>query len=154
MQLQDRIDKARAKAAEINASIIEADRKIEAYKELTVYVKNYQQYKNISDAYKNSKNKEKFFEAHESQLMIFETAEREIRFKGFDPAKVTYEQIMEGIEKFKRQEIEARTEYMAVSKDLSDMEQQMRMMREYLGREDLSSKERHKSSLKENAHSR
>ncbi|MBQ9605947.1 MAG: hypothetical protein IJV16_02070 [Lachnospiraceae bacterium] len=58
--------------------------------------------------------------------------EREIQSKGLDPAKVTYEQIMEGIEKLKRQKIEAQTEYIAVSKDLRDMEQQMEMMDGYL----------------------
>ena len=95
-------------------------------------VRNYEQYKNIGTAYKNVKNKEKFFEAHESQLMIFEAGEREIRAKGLDPGKISYEQILDGIEKLKRQKKEVQTEYSTISKELRNMEQDMKMIQSYL----------------------
>ena len=136
MQLQERIDNARAEAAKIKAAVVESDRKIGVYKELAVYVKNYRQYKRVTEAYDASKNKERFFEAHESQLMIYEAAEREIRSKGLDPSRVAYIQIMDGIKKLNENKEEAQVEYKAVSKDLSDMEHQMDMMRTYMNKQE------------------
>ena len=69
---------------------MEIDRKLTALKELAVNVRNYEQYKNIGTGYKNAKNKESFFEAYESQLIILEAGEREIRAKGLDPGKISY----------------------------------------------------------------
>lgn len=132
VQLQEKIDKARGDAAELKASVMETDRKISAYKELAVSIRNYGEYRKIGMAYGRAKDKERFFEAHESQLMIFEAAEREIRSKGLDPEKVSYEQVMDGIEKLKQRKNGTQSEYRAVSKDLRDMEKQMEMMQEYL----------------------
>ena len=92
--------------------------------------------KNIGTGYKNAKNKESFFEAHESQLMIFEAGEREIRAKGLDPGKISYEQVMDGIEVLNQKRKEAMGKYRDVSKELRNMEQQMEMMRKYLGKDE------------------
>ena len=99
-------------------------------------VRNYEQYKNIGTGYKNAKNKESFFEAHESQFMILEAAEREIRSKWMDPENVSYEQVKEGIEKLTQRKKEVQSEYRTVSGNLQDMEKQMKMMRKYLGKDE------------------
>lgn len=49
-------------------------------------------------AYHRAKNKESFYELNESNLRIFEAAECFINPRVLDPEKVTYEQIMNGIE--------------------------------------------------------
>ena len=134
VQLQNKIDKTRAKAAKAKAAIMVTEGKIEAYKELSVYAKNYRQYKKVSDAYERSGDKEKFFETHESQLMIYDAAERQIRAMGLNPAKVTYEKVMGEIKRLSEQKKEAQAEYRDVSKELRDMEKQMGMMREYIAR--------------------
>ena len=136
VQLQERIDKTRSEVSDLNTSVMEIDRRLTALKELAVNVRNYEQYKNIGTAYKNVKNKEKFFEAHESQLMIFEAGEREIRAKGLDPGKISYEQVMDGIEVLNQKRKEAMGKYRDVSKEIRDMEQQMEMMKEYIHREE------------------
>lgn len=70
VQLQRKIDDEKKKASELKASIAETEKKIETFKELAVYVKNYRLYKKVAVAYKKAKDKEKFYEEHESQLMI------------------------------------------------------------------------------------
>ena len=137
VQLQDRLDKARIKAATIREAVMAAERKIETYKELSVYVKNYRQYKKVSEAYARAGDKEKFFEAHESQLMIFDAAEREIRSMGLDPVKVTYEQVLGKIEKLAAQKKEVQAEYRAVSKEIKSMEKQLELMRDYISKNDI-----------------
>ena len=137
IQLQDRIDKARTKAAEVKEAVMAAERKIATYKELSVYVKNYRQYKKVSDAYARAGDKERFFEAHESQLMIFDAAEREIRSMGIDPVKVTYERVLAEIEQVSGKKKEAQAKYRSVSKDLRNMEKQLKMMQEYISRNDI-----------------
>ena len=136
LQLQEKIDKARAEVSDLNTSVMEIDRRLTALKELAVNVRNYEQYKNIGTAYKNARNKERFFEAHESQLMIFEAGEREIRAKGLDPGKISYSQVMDGIEVLNQKRKEAMGKYRDVSKEFRAMEQQMEMMKEYIHREE------------------
>ena len=73
-------------------------------------------------------------------MIIFEAAEREIRAKGLNPAKITYEQVVEGIEKLKEQRKSVQTEYRSLSKDLK---QQLEMMKEYLDKnENINTNER------------
>ena len=132
VQLQEKIDSARKEASGIQASIVEIDKKILTLKELAVSVRNYQDNRKYADAYKKARNKEKFYENHESQMIIFEAAEGEIRAKGLDPAKVTYEQVIEGIDKLKEQRKSVQAEYRSLSKDLSEKEQQLEMIKEYL----------------------
>ncbi|MBQ9359913.1 MAG: relaxase/mobilization nuclease domain-containing protein [Lachnospiraceae bacterium] len=111
VQLQEKIDAARKEAADIQASIVEINKKLRTLKELAVSIRSYQDSRKYVDAYKKARNKEKFYENHESQMIIFEAAEREIRAKGLDPAKVTYEQVIEGIEKLNAQKKSAQAEY-------------------------------------------
>ena len=152
VQLQEKIDKARAEVSDFNTSVMEIDRKLTALKELAVNVRNYEQYKNIGTAYKNVKNKEKFFEAHESQLMIFEAGEREIRAKGLDPGKISYEQVMDGIEVLNQKRKEAMSKYRDVSKELRDMEQQMEMMKNYMEKPGIRTKETKNAKKNRNEH--
>ena len=69
--------------------------------------------------------------------MIFDAAEREIRSMGLDPVKVTYEQVLGEIEKLSAMKNESQVEYRSASKELRDMEKQLKMMREYISRNDI-----------------
>ncbi len=137
VQLQRKIDDEKKKASELKASIAETEKKIETFKELSVYVKNYRQYKKVAEAYKKAKDKEKFYEEHESQIMIFDAAKSEIMTKGLDPAKITYEQVLEGIDKLTERKKTAQAEYRTLSKDIRDKEQQLQMMNDYMDREGI-----------------
>lgn len=64
----------------------------------------------VGEGYKKARNKEKYYEEHESQLMILDAAERAIRSIGLDPNKVSYEQVINGIEKLKEQKKEIQGE--------------------------------------------
>ena len=64
--------------------------------------------------------------------MIFEAGEREIRAKGLDPDKVSYEQVIEGINKLKEQRKSIQAEYRSVFKELSEKEHQLNMMHAYM----------------------
>lgn len=141
VQLQEKVDTARKEASGIQASIVEIDKKLRALKELAVSVRSYQDSKKYADAYKKTKNKEKFYENHEAQLIIFNAAEREIKAIGLNPAKVTYEQVIEGIEKLNIQKKSVQAEYKSLSKALSEKEQQLEMIREYMRQKDINSHE-------------
>ena len=118
-------------------------------------MKNYRQYKKVAGAYKKAKDKEKFYEEHESQLMIFDAAKSEIKAKGLDPEKITYEQVLEGIEKLTERKKTAQTEYRTLSKDIRDKEQQLQMMTDYMDREGIkASKTRSKTASKHPSHDR
>lgn len=150
VQLHRKIDNEKKKASELKVSIAETEKKIESFKELSVYVINYRLYKKVAEAYKKVKDKEKFYEEHESQIMIFNAAKSEIMAKGLDPAKITYEQVLEGIEKLTDRKKAAQAEYRTLSKGIREKEQQLQMMEDYIDREGIkTSKTRSRSSSKE-----
>ena len=75
--------------------------------------------------------------------------------KGLDPAKITYEQVLEGIEKLTEWKKAAQAEYRPLSKDIRDKEQQLQMMEDYIDREGIkTSKKKSRSSSKENRQER
>ena len=136
--LQLKIDEKKSEISDLNNSILATDRKIEKYKELAVYVKNYHENKQYETAYNSVKNKESFYELNESNLMIFEAAERFIKSRGLDPEKVTYEQVRQGIETLTAEKETAKLTCRSRSKELKTLEKQMKVITDYMDQNNLS----------------
>lgn len=143
VQLQNLIESDNEKVADIRVKMVELDRKLNALKELSVYAKNCEAYRGVYKAYREAKDAETYYEAHESQIMIYEASERDIRAMGIDPGRITSKQVMESIEKLKAQQEEIRSEYRSLSKELAAKKQQLKMMQEYMDRNDIK-RDRHK----------
>lgn len=75
---------------------------------------------------------EDYYESHESQLMIFDAAARQIRAKGLDPEKIPYKQVMDGIQRMQEKSDGLKEKYRAVRKEVRDMVKQRDMIKEYL----------------------
>lgn len=137
VQLEEKIGAVKKEVSDIKETVVQIDRKLQALKEAAVAVKNYDTYRKVGEGYKKARNKEKYYEEHESQLMILDAAEREIRSIGLDPDKVSYEQVINGIEKLKEQKKEIQGEYRGLSRELSEKEKQLNMMREYMDKNEI-----------------
>lgn len=127
-----------AEVSDLSQAVLAIDRKLQNYKELAVYVKNYHENLRYNTAYRKAKNKESYYEQNESNLLLFDAADRFIRSKGLDPEKITYDQVMQGIEKLTAEKEKTRTDYRARSKELKEIEKQMEIIQTHLTRYNLT----------------
>ena len=134
-ELHKKIEAARRKACEINDEILKCDKTITELKELSVYVQNYQKYKVFDKHYRASKDPESYYEGHESQLMIFDAAVRHLKESGLDPSRVTYGQVMDGIQRMQEKSDGLKEKYRALREEVRDIEKQRELITEYLGKD-------------------
>ena len=134
-ELNRKIDDAEKNIRYINDEIIRCEKTLSELKELSVYVQNYQRYMVFDSHYRAAKDKETYYEAHESQLMIYDAAVRQIKERGLDPSKVTYRQVTDGIQRMTEKSDSLKGKYRAVRDEIRDMEKQRNLITEYLGKE-------------------
>ena len=104
-------------------------------KELSVFVQNYQKYKKFDEHYKAARDPEEYYESHESQLMLFGAAERHIRAKGLDPERVSYKQVMDGIQRIQEKNGGLWEKRRVAREEIRDMMKQRELIREYMRKE-------------------
>ncbi len=64
--------------------------------------------------------------------MIHDAAERHIKEKGLDPDKITYKQVMDGIQKMQEKSASLKEQYRTAHEELRDMTKQRDLIKEYL----------------------
>lgn len=69
----------------VGQTIKAAEQKLRGMSEVLSDLTKYQQLKPIGDVYKKAANKTKFYAVHESNLILFEAAERSLAQKGINP---------------------------------------------------------------------
>ena len=134
-ELNNKIEDAEKDATNINDEILRCEKTLSELKELSVYVQNYQRYKVFDSHYRAAKDRETYYEDHESQLMIYDAAVRQIKERGLDPSKVTYRQVTDGIQRMTEKSDSLKGKYRAVRDEIRDMEKQRTLITEYLGKE-------------------
>ena len=88
-ELLDRCEVATTSVAQLKTARRNAGRKIDEPVLKMKHVATYRQLKLIYDRYKASEDKEKFLLGHESQIILFETTDREYKRLGVVPFPMT-----------------------------------------------------------------
>ena len=149
IQLKARIEEKEAKLTSLRSSILETDRKLSKLKELSVFSENYHQNKKYNTRYTASKNKESFYQTHESEILLYESAARFIRSKGLNPDEVTPEKITDTISKLTSTQTIRTTESRALQKELKGLKKQMDIIETYLKEHAPDTKKKNRSMTPE-----
>ena len=88
-ELLDRCEVASASAVRLKADLRDTGAKIDELALKMKHVAAYRQLKPIYDRYKASRDKEKFLRGHESEIILFEAAARELKRLGAVPLPTT-----------------------------------------------------------------
>lgn len=78
-ELIERCDAATAATARIKADIRATEAAIESLTLTSKYATTYRQLRPVYDQYRQSRDKEKFLRGHESEIILFEAAARELK---------------------------------------------------------------------------
>ena len=100
-----------------------------------MFVEHYEKNRIYDRHYRSARDPEDYYESHESQLMIFDAATRQIKAKGLDPEKISYKQVMDGIQRMQEKSDGLKEKYRAVRKEVRDMEKQRELITEYIGKD-------------------
>ena len=139
---------------EINDKILACDKRLMNNKKLAVYVRNYEENKRFGLGYRKAKNQDQYYRINESRIMLFEAAERNIRQLGIDPKSVTYSMVMDRISELESEKGGLDQEYAKKAKDFKEMEKQMGVMKEYMEKQGIRTKEASKSGRKKDGQER
>ena len=121
---------------------------------LAVYVRNYEENKRFGQGYRKAKNQDQYYRINESRIMLFEAAERNIRQMGIDPESVTYSMVMDRIAELESEKGGLDQEYAKKAKDFKEMEKQMGVMKEYMEKQGIRTRETTKSDRNKDAQER
>ena len=78
-ELSERCDGAAAATARIKADLRTAEKEMERLTLTMKHAATYRQLRPLYDQYRQSKDKEKFLRGHESEIILFEAAARELK---------------------------------------------------------------------------
>lgn len=132
-ELEEKIETTQAEASSFYSKAVECDRKIRKLKGLATEYKSYRQYAGVAKKYNVAKNKERFYEEHESQLMIYEAARNALRKEGLNPKTLKYEQFTEAIDKLQKKKNDYQTRSGELYGKVTELENRRSMIREYTG---------------------
>ena len=117
-------------------------------KTLAVYVRNYEENKRFGLGYRRAKNQDQYYRINESRIMLFEAAERNIRQMGIDPKSITYSMIMDRIAELESEKASLDQEYGQKAREYREMEKQMGVMKEYMEKQGIKTREMGRSGKK------
>lgn len=92
-QLREKISTVQTEFVRTKDTLIVAEKKTKQFGEIMKYIASYQKHESVYKAYQNSLFKSSFISKHESEIQIFEFAERKLKELGID-AKVPLVEIL------------------------------------------------------------
>lgn len=120
--------------------------------ELLLYAEQYHDNKPYQDKYKKSKDPDRYLRMHETQLILYDGAERMLQKMGLDPKSVNVSKIRTDYEAMQAHKIMLESAYKSAEKEVLSLRENMTNIVQYIGH-DIAKKqsfqhEQDKSSLK------
>ena len=117
-------------------------------------MRNYEENRRFGLGYRRAKNQDQYYRINESRIMLFEAAERNIRQMGIDPESVTYSMVMDRIAELEAEKGALDQEYGQKAREYREMEKQMGVMKEYMEKQGIRTKETSRSDRRKDRQER
>ena len=153
-ELQAKMDELRKEMDAIRDKVLLNDKRLKNNKTLAVYVRNYEENRKYGLGYRKAKDQDRYYRVNESRIMLFEAARKSIREMGIDPDSVTYSMVTDRIAELGAEKAGLDKEYGQKLKEYKEMEKQMNVMKQYMEKQGIQTKEAAKSSRKKDGQER
>ena len=117
-------------------------------------MRNYEENERFGLGYRKAKNQDQYYRINESRIMLFEAAERNLRQMGIDPESVTYSMVMDRIAGLEAEKGALDQEYGHKAREYREMEKQMGVMKEYMEKQGIRTREAARSDRKKSEQDR
>ncbi|MCR5789984.1 MAG: relaxase/mobilization nuclease domain-containing protein [Lachnospiraceae bacterium] len=134
-ELQKQIEDKTAKAKSGRTELVELEHKMKKVAELLRYAKQYHDNKPFQEKYIKSKDPDRYLRMHETELILYDGAERMLRQMGIDPKSVNPSEIRADYEAMQAQKTALEKTYKSAEKEAKSLQQKHRNIEQYIGHE-------------------
>ena len=131
-QLQKQIDEKTAEAKSARTELVALEHQMKKVSELLLYAEQYRDNKPYQEKYKKSKDPDRYLHMHETQLILYDGAERMLRKMGIDPQSVNPSEIRADYEAMQARKSTLEKTYNAAEKDMISLQQNMINVEQYI----------------------
>ncbi len=142
--LHKQIDEKAAEAKSARTELVELEHKMKDVAELLHYAEQYRDNRPYQLKYKKSKDPDRYLRMHETQLILYDGAERMLHQMGLDPKSINAEEIRADYESIQIKKVELEKKYKAAEKTVKTLEQKLTNVEQYLGKTDNDLNPQHK----------
>ena len=136
-ELQKQIDDKTAEAKSARTELVELEHQMKKVSELLLYAEQYRDNKPFQEKYKKSKDPDRYLRMHETQLILYDGAERMLLKMGLSPKSVNAAEIRADYEKMMSRKAELERTYKIAEKEAKALAQKLSNVEQYIG-QDLS----------------
>ena len=109
--------------------------------ELLLYAEQYRDNKPFQEKYKKSKDPDRYLRMHETQLILYDGAERMLLKMGLDPKSVNAAEIRADYESMQARKATLERTYKSSEKDAKTLQQKMANVEQYVGKDNSREQE-------------
>ncbi|MBP3805055.1 MAG: hypothetical protein J6I76_14425 [Oribacterium sp.] len=132
-QLQKQIAKKTAEAKSARTELVELEHQMKKISELLLYAEQYRDNKPFQDKYKKSKDPDRYLRMHETQLILYDGAERMLQKMGLDPKSVNPDEIRADYNAMQTQKSILEKNYKTAEKEVLELQQKLANVEKYVG---------------------
>lgn len=134
-ELQKQIDDKTAEAKSAKTELVELEHQMKKVSELLLYAEQYRDNKPFQDKYMKSKDPDRYLRMHETQLILYDGAERMLRKLGLDPKSVNLSEIQADYKAMQARKATLDKTYKSAEKEAKDLQGKSDNVQHFLGYE-------------------
>ena len=135
--LQKQIDDKTTEAKTARTELVELVHQIKKVSELLLYAEQYRDNKPYQEKYKKSKDPNRYLRMHETQLILYDGAERMLLKMGLDPKSVNADEIRADYESMQARKATLERTYKSAEKEAKALQQKMANVEQYVGKDNF-----------------
>ena len=140
-ELQKHIDDKTAEAKSARTELVELEHQMKKVSELLLYAEQYRDNKPFQEKYKKSKDPDRYLRMHETQLILYDGAERMLLKMGLDPKSVNAAEIRADYESMQARKATLERTYKSAEKEAKSLQQKMANVEQYVGKDNSRDQE-------------
>ena len=134
-ELQKQIDNKTTEAKSARTELVELEHEMKKVSELLLYAEQYRDNKPFQEKYKKSKDPDRYLRMHETQLILYDGAERMLIKMGLDPKSVNAAEIRADYEAMQARKATLERTYKSAEKETKTLQQKMANVEQYVGKD-------------------
>lgn len=131
-ELQKQIDEKTSEAKSARSELVEFEHEMKKVAELLLYGQQYHDNKPYQDKYEKSKDPDRYLRMHETQLILYDGAERMLQKMGLDPKSVNPAEIRADYEAMQIRKAKLEKAYKSAEKDAQKLQQNLMNVKQYI----------------------
>ncbi len=132
-ELHEQIDEKTAGARSARTGLVELEHEMKKISELLLYAEQYRDNKPYQEKYNRSKDPDRYLRMHETQLILYDGAERMLQKIGLDPKSVDSDEIRADYEAMLTRKTALEKTCRSAEQEARSLKQKMANMEQYLG---------------------